>query len=178
MIRTLLWLVAGVLLGLVIHIGVVLALPSLASRDVWTRLADTIQPSAMTVLPAPHADEANPLRLDPEIAYGVCRMNLTTAPGALTGVLPDAFWSLAVYDRSGAAIYSTTNRDGIGRVIDIGVFNPAQTRLLARQQLDVADPLEEPAMAQAVVVRLAPPHAVMRARFEAALAALSCGALG
>lgn len=181
MIRTLVWLVAGVLLGCVVHIAVVLAMPALASRDIWTRLADSARAGVVTVLPAPQPEVPNPLRLDPEIAYGVCRMDLTTAPGVLTGVLPNAFWSVAVYDRSGAVIYSTTNRDGIGQVLDIGIFNPSQTRLLAQQRLEVAEGLlivESQSDDVIVTVRLAPPHPSMRARFEAALAALSCGAMG
>ena len=181
MIRTLVWLVAGALLGLVIHIAVVLAMPTLASRDIWTRLADGVETGKMAVLPVPQPEGDNALRLDPEIAYGVCRMDLATAPGVLTGVLPNAFWSVAVYDRSGTVIYSTTNRDGLGKVLDIGVFNPGQTRLLAQQKLDVEEGLlivESRSDDALVVVRLAPPHPAMRARFEAALAALSCGALG
>lgn len=181
MIRSLLWLVAGVVLGLVIHITVVLALPSLATRDLWTRLADIGTTGSVTVLPAAAQGVPNPLRLDPELAYGVCRLDLTTAPGVLTGVLPNAFWSVAIYDRSGTVIYSTTNRDGIGQVLDIGVFNPSQTRLLAQQRLDIAEGLlivESSSDDVIAVVRLALPHPAMRARFEAALTQLSCGAMG
>lgn len=181
MIRTLVWLVAGALLGLVVHITVVLALPAMASRDIWSRLGTSVTTGSISLLPMPEADKPNPLRLDPELVYGICRMDLAMAPGVLTGVLPNAFWSVAVYDRGGTVIYSTTNRDGIGQVLDIGVFNPGQTRLLAQQRLDVAEGLlivESSTNEVLVVVRLAPPHPAMRARFEAAVTALRCGAMG
>src|SRR5690606_13046100 len=118
------------------------------------------------------ADEPNPLRLDPELTYAVCEIDLRKGPGLLRGTLPLAFWSVAVYAPSGAIIYSTTNRDGIGTTLELGIFNPAQTRLLAEQKLDVAEGLlivEANVDDILAVVRLAPAHQAMRERYEAAL---------
>ena len=75
---------------------------------------------------------------------------------------------------------STTNRDSTSKLLDLGLFNPAQTRLLAEQKLDVAEGLlivEAQEDDLLVVVRLAPPHPAMRARYEKALAGLRCGNL-
>ena len=69
---------------------------------------------------------------------------------------------------------------GVAFVVDLGLFNPAQTRLLAEQKLDVAEGLlivEAQQDDLMVVVRLAPPHPAMRARYEKALAGLKCGNL-
>lgn len=186
MIRTLLWLLAGLLLGAVIHIAVILGLPALASDSIWDRVTALSALSALSaldkpvVLPAVKPGEANPLRLDPELAYAVCQIDLRKGPGTLSGTLPDAFWSLAVYGKSGTVIYSTTNRDSVGQRLDLGIFNPVQTRLLAEQKLDVAEGLlivEAQEDDIFVVVRLAPAHQVMRARYEAALGQLACGNL-
>jgi uncharacterized membrane protein len=128
----------------------------------------------------PRAGEPNPLRLDPELAYAVCRLDLRNGPGFVRGTLPIAFWSVAVYSPSGTVIYSTTGRDGIGSTIELGVFNAAQTRLLAEQQLDVSQGLlivESNVDDVIALVRLAPPHQAMRGRYESALAALNCGNL-
>jgi len=178
MIRTLLWMLGGLMFGVMIHLGVILALPFFASNDIWTRVAGLDALDRIVVLPQVVAGEPNPMQLDPTLAYAVCRMNLSAGPGEVSGVLPQAFWSVAVFDRSGTVIYSTTNRDGIGKTLDLGIFNPAQTRLLAQQQLDIAEGLlvvESPVDDVFAVVRLAPQHAAMRARYEDALNELVCG---
>ncbi|HEV7276125.1 MAG TPA: hypothetical protein VGN80_07555 [Devosiaceae bacterium] len=180
MIRWAIWIAGGLVLGAIIHIAVILSLPLLITESLWTRVSTIDALNRPVVLAAPLAGEPNPLRLDPELAYAVCRIDLRQGPGVVQGLLPQAFWSIAVYGRSGTVIYSTTNRDGIGQVLDLGIFNAAQTRLLAEQQLDIAEGLlivESREDDVIVAVRLAPPHQAMRRRFEADLAKLSCGNL-
>jgi uncharacterized membrane protein len=178
MIRTVIWIVAGVVLGGIIHIAVILSLPALSATAAWDQVTALGADKAAVILPAAKAGEPNPLRLDPDLAYAVCKVDLRKGPGTVSGTLPQAFWSIAVYGRNGTVVYSTTNRDGIGTLLDLGLFNPAQTRLLAEQKLDVAEGLlivEAQEDDLAVVVRLAPPHPEMRARYEKALSGLKCG---
>lgn len=178
MIRPLLWLLAGIVLGGIIHIVVILTLPSLAEQSIWTRVASIDADNRMAILDPVKAGEPNPLGLDPELVYGLCRVDLSKGPAYVRGTLPDAFWSIALFNPSGIVAYSTTNRDGIGQTLDLGIFNAAQTRLLAQQQLDVAEGLlvmESPADKLLVLVRLAPAHQVMRGRFAEALASVQCG---
>lgn len=181
MIRTLLWLVAGAMLGVIVHIVVILILPAYARNDIWTRVSALDVLDNVVVLPAVVAGAPNPMRLDPELAYAVCRIDLGKGPGVVSGTLPDGYWSVAVFDRAGRVVYSTTNRDGLGQSLDLGVFNPAQTLLLARQQLDIAEGLlivESPGDDVFVVVRAAPPYPSVRTRYEAALSELVCGNIG
>lgn len=177
MVRTTLYILAGILLGLLIHLVVILTLPGFASNNVAAKLA-TIGQLNKTVLLADVAPGApNPLRLDPSVAYAMCRLDLHSGPGEVTGTLPLAFWSVAVYDTSGTVLYSTTNRDGIGQTLDVGVFDPAQTRLLAEQKIDVAVGLlivEAHSDEIFVVVRLAPEQPVMLDRYKAQLGKLGC----
>lgn len=178
MIRPLLWLLGGVVLGGIIHIIVILTLPNLAEQTIWTRVADIDADNRMAILPAVQPGQPNPLGLDPEMVYGLCRVDLSAGPTYVQGTLPDAFWSVALFNPSGIVAYSTTNRDGIGQTLELGIFNAAQTRLLAQQQLDVAEGVlvvESPSDKLLVLVRLAPPHQAMRARFSDALAAVTCG---
>jgi len=180
MIRTGLWILAGLVLGGIIHIVVILLLPALSATAAWDRVMALGPAEGTQVLAAVAADQPNPLRLDPELAYAICRVDLRKGPGTVVGSLPQAFWSVAVYGRNGTVIYSTTNRDSTSNLLDLGLFNAAQTRLLAEQKLDVAEGLlivEAQKDDLMVVVRLAPPHLAMRARYEQALAALRCGNL-
>jgi uncharacterized membrane protein len=178
MIRTALWIFAGLVLGGIIHIAVILALPALTGGSVWSQVSALGALNKPVVLPTAQAGEPNPLRLDPELAYAVCRIDLRQGPGVVAGTLPQAFWSVAVYGHAGNVLYSTTNRDGIGQNLDLGIFNQAQTRLLAEQKLDVAEGLlivESRDDDVYIVVRLAPAHQIMRARYEAQLQTLRCG---
>jgi uncharacterized membrane protein len=180
MIRTLLWICAGLVLGGIIHIAVILMLPALSATSAWDQVNAMGVTDGAKVLPAVAAGQPNPLRLDPEFTYAVCRLDLRKGPGTVSGNLPQGFWSIAVYGRNGTVIYSTTNRDAANNLLDLGLFNAAQTRLLAEQKLDVAEGLlivesqEDDLM---VVVRLAPPHPAMRARYEKALSTVTCGNL-
>jgi uncharacterized membrane protein len=177
MVRTTLYVLAGVLLGLLIHLVVILTLPGLASNNVAAKLATIGQLNKTVVLADVAPGAANPLRLDPGLAYAMCRLDLRNGPGEVNGTLPLAFWSVTVYDRSGTVLYSTTNRDGIGQTLDLGVFDPGQTRLLAEQKIDVADGLlivEANSDEIFVVVRLAPEQPAMRDRYKAQLAKLGC----
>ncbi|RYE87144.1 MAG: hypothetical protein EOP19_05010 [Hyphomicrobiales bacterium] len=177
MIRTALWVFAGLVLGGIIHITVILALPALTGGSVWSQVSAMGALNKSVVLPAVQPGQPNPLKLDPELSYAVCQIDLSNGPGVVTGTLPQAFWSVSVYNHAGVVLYSTTNRDGIGQNLDLGIFNQAQTRLLAEQKLDVAEGLlivESRDDDVYVVVRLAPSYQVMRARYEAQLQTLNC----
>ncbi|KKB76425.1 hypothetical protein VW35_16575 [Devosia soli] len=178
MMRIILWLVGGVLLGGIIHVVVILTLPMLAEETTWSRLSAYEAENKMLVLPEIKAGEPNPLGLDPELVYGLCQVDLSQGPVYLSGILPDAFWSLAIFNEAGTVTYSTTNRDGIGQTVELGIFNQAQTRLLAQQQLDIEEGLlvvEAESDRLALVLRLAPPHEAVRARFAERLSAIRCG---
>lgn len=178
MTRTILWIGAGLLLGLIIHLIVVLSLPGLASNSAWDKISRMAAANQFVVLDQPEAGTDNPFLLDPELAYAVCQIDLREGPGVVSGILPDAFWSVTVFDRAGRAVYGTTNRSGIGQSLQLGIFNPAQTRLLAEQQLDITEGLlvvEARSDDIFVSVRIAPAFPALIGRYREALAQLSCG---
>ncbi len=177
MIRLALWALAGIVLGLVIHLAVILTLPLVAEDRLWNRLAEQGGVGEVFVLEHPEPGEPNPLQLDPELVYAACRYDLSQGPGVFSGELPIDFWSIGVFDHEGRSVYSTTNRSGVGTALELGIFNPAQTRLLAEQQFEIEQGLlivESPVDEIVAVVRLAVPHPVMRPRYEDALRNLSC----
>lgn len=177
MTRLLVWILGGVLLGGLIHLIVILTLPGAATRDIWNRLAAYDAVEQIVVLDDIAPGEPNPLGLDPELLYGVCQLDLRDGPGVINGQLPLSFWSVAVFNRQGHVIYSTTNRSGSGQMLDMGIFNPAQTRLLAEQRFEIEEGLlivEAPGNDVFVTLRLAPPHPAMRDRYRDQLAALRC----
>ena len=95
----------------------------------------------------------------------------------MTGPLPDQFWSVAVFDVHGVAIFSTTHRAASDNTLNLGIFNPAQTRLLAEREIASMDDLlvvESPGNQVFVTIRLAPPHAALLPSYRKAFKALSC----
>ncbi|WP_224701714.1 DUF1254 domain-containing protein [Devosia aquimaris] len=178
MTRFLLWLAGGVVLGGIIHLVVILTLPRLAEDTISAHIAALDAADRMVILPPVEAGQPNPLGLDPALIYGVCSIDLTAGPAYLNGVLPEAPWSVALFKSDGVVAYSTTNRDGINQTLKLGIFNAAQTRLLAQQTLDVPDGLlvvEADVDQLFALVRLIPPHDVMRPRFAEALSKVTCG---
>lgn len=175
--RTLIWILGGIVVGIIIHLTVILMLPNFATQDVWARVKALGAEQEIFVLDAVQANAPNPYGLDPKLAYAVCRLDLRKGPGMLTGPLPQAFWSVSVYDSTGVSIYSTTNRSGIGQKLELGIFNPAQTRLLAQQDISIEDGLlvvESPGDDVFVGIRLAPPHDAMLPRYRETLLGLTC----
>jgi uncharacterized membrane protein len=178
MVRSLLYALAGLLLGLLIHLVIILTLPLLAEDSIAKRVDAAAPDIGKTVLLADVTPgDANPLHLDPDLSYAICRLDLRQGPGEVVGTLPTTFWSVAVFDHGGTVIYSTTNRDGIGQSLDLGIFDQAQTRLLAEQRINIDAGLlivEAKDDDVTVLVRLAPPQPAMRDRYESQLAKLGC----
>ena len=84
MIRWLLWLLAGVLLGGIVHLVAVLILPRTATQDAYSRLTPVAPVNAVASVPQPSPQsEAMPF-MDPAFATAVCRYDLSDGPIKLT----------------------------------------------------------------------------------------------
>lgn len=180
MTRTVLWSVSGLVFGLIIHLTLILALPHFQQNTVWASISQIAEPGQLFTLDHPVPAQENSLGLDPELTYAICRFDLSLGPGVLSGPLPDDFWSVGVFDSDGLAVYSTTNRSGVGKSLELGIFNAVQIRLLAEQQIALQEGMliiESPKNEIFVVVRLAPPHPVMWDRYRNELMQLRCGHL-
>ena len=178
MTRLLLWVAAGLILGALFHLVIILILPFYASNDIWARVSAMDAKSRIRVLEPIPPGEPNPLGLDPEIVHAICQLDLNDGPAFVSGDMPSAFWSLGVFDAKSNAIYSTTNRAGVGNRLELGIFNPDQSRQRAEQQLSIEEGLliiESPQSEIFIIVRLAPPYPAMRPRFAEALNGLTCG---
>ena len=80
MIRWLLWLLGGLLLGGIVHLATVLLLPRTATQDAYTRLSATAPANGIMALPAPTPDDALLPFMDPAFATAVCRYDLAAGP--------------------------------------------------------------------------------------------------
>ena len=177
MTRFLLWTLGGVFLGLIIHLVVILNLPRFASNGLYDQVAAITEPAEIKVLDPVAAGSDNPLGLDPAFVTGICRLDLADGAGAVMGLLPDQFWSVAVFDIHGVAIFSTTHRAASENTLNLGIFNPTQTRFLAEREIASQEDLlvvESPGNEVFVTIRLAPPHAALLPAYRTAFDALIC----
>src|SRR4051812_35815986 len=106
MMRLLLWLVAGAVLGGVVHLATVLMLPSLATQDAYSRLEPVSQINAVTLIPAPTPEKAVMPFMDPAFATAVCRYDLTDGPLKFSVPVTAAYTSVSFYSRADVAYYA------------------------------------------------------------------------
>jgi uncharacterized membrane protein len=142
--------ILGLLGAAIVHITVLLLLPAISERDVWSRLADVgglfkvVSVSDQTV-------GERVLRLtDPYFEAAACRFDLTEglAHVRASGRIP--YWSISVYDRNGQNIYSFNDHSTAAGDLDLLVLSPVQMMELRKelpkefeQSVFVETPIEE-----------------------------------
>ena len=84
MIRLVFTIIAGVLLGGVVHLVSVLALPRIATQDAYSRLTPMTKENAVTALPLAEPNNAPMPFMDPAFALAICRYDLSNGPIKLT----------------------------------------------------------------------------------------------
>ena len=92
MIRWLMWIAGGLVLGGIVHLTTIMVLPRTATKDAYARLAPLAPLNGFAVLPAPTPQASSVPFMDPAFATAVCRYYLGKGPVKLKGeVLEFAF---------------------------------------------------------------------------------------
>jgi len=178
MSRIVLWSLGGIVLGVVLHLVAILSMPTFVTRSVWSKVLELDNFEKIVVLENIEALSSNPLKLDPELLYGVCRLDLANGVGILNAQMPGDFWSISIFDATGRAVYGTTNRSIVGQSLKLGIFNDEQIKLLSDQELDIEEGLlivESQLNDVFVVLRVAAPYKAVRGRYREQLAKAICG---
>ena len=145
--KRLLYLTAVTLLiAGIVHILILLLIPSYAAKDAWAKLdsADNFWKFA-SVSSSTRDDVAIPL-LDPAFSISACRFDLNEAPLKVQANGNLAFWSVAIFDRWGRNIYSFNDRTAIEGQLSLLVVNAVQ---MARLRKDQPDELKESVLVEA-----------------------------
>src|ERR1700761_2726139 len=177
MIRLLFTVIAGVLLGGVVHLVSVLALPRIASQDAYSRLSAITKLNAVT--PLPLADPGNNLMpyMDPAFAMAICRYDLSGGPLKLTVPVSQAYTSVSFYTRSDVAYYALNTRSAGRRVIELDLMTEAQHADLPEDEdVTAADRLiiDSPSTTGLIVLKALAAEPGLSPRARAPLAAWSC----
>jgi len=176
--RTLVFVIGGILLAGIIHIGIVFMVPFFASNDAWAEMRRFGRDGEFHMLPFPQAG-AEPLAgLDPQMIYAVCRFVLEEGPVRITASLPDDFWSIAVFDRRGRNLYSLNDRSAESSQLDLAVLTPVQVAELRQdppESLETAVVVELPIEVGFALLRVFVPDGSFLPGATAALATANCG---
>jgi len=176
-IRLAFTIIAGVLLGAIVHLVSVLALPRIASQDAYSRLTPTTKLNAVTQLPP--ADPSYTLMpyMDPAFAVAVCRYDLSDGPIKLTVPVSQAYTSVSFYTRNEVAYYAINDRSAGKKVIELDLMTEAQHNDLPEDEdVTAADRLiiDSPSSTGLIVMKALAPEPGLMPPAQASLAASNC----
>ncbi len=177
MIRLGLLLLAGLLLGGVVHFATVIVLPRTATQDAYARLAPITPVNAVAPLPEPTSNQALMPLMDPAMATAICRYDLSKGPLKVTVPVSPAYTSISFYTRSDIAYYAINDHAAGRRVVELDLMTTAQREQLPEEEdVTAADRLivESPRDTGLIAIRALAPEPGLMPRAQAAVAAATC----
>ncbi len=168
MIRLPLWILGALLLGGIVHLSTVLAMPGAATQDAYSRLAPLAPPAAPTaIMPF----------MDPAFAVAVCRYDLSSGALKLNAPVSQAYTSVTFYTRNSVAYYAINDRAAGRRAIELDLMTPEQhAQMPEEEDVTAADRLiiESPTTTGLIVLRALAPEPGFMAKARGALAGAQC----
>ncbi|MGD0024653.1 MAG: DUF1254 domain-containing protein [Xanthobacteraceae bacterium] len=177
MIRWLLWILGGILLGGIVHLATVLAMPQAATQDAYSRLAPLTPVNAMVPLAAPTAQASIMPFMDPAFAAAVCRYDLSNGSIKLNAPVSQAYTSVTFYTRNSVAYYAINDRAAGRRAIELDLMTAEQhAQVPEEQDVTAADRLiiESPTTTGLIVLRALAPEPGLMPMARRALADAQC----
>jgi uncharacterized membrane protein len=177
MIRALMWLLAAILLGGIVHLSTVLAMPQAAKQDAYSRLVPITPVNTVVPLAAPTPANAVMPFMDPAFATAVCRYDLSGGSLKLTTPVSQAYTSVTFYTRKSVAYYAINDRAAGRRTIELDLMTPEQhAEMPEEEDVTAADRLiiDSPDTAGLIVLRALAPEPGLMAAARRALAGATC----
>lgn len=177
MIRLLFAILGGVVLGGVVHLVSVLALPHVATKDAYSRLLPVTALNTVTQLPAAEPSNALIPFQDPALATAVCRYDLSSGSVKLTVPVSQAYTSVSFYTRNEVAYYAINDRSAGRRIIELDLMTPEQRAELPEEEdVTAADRLiiESPTKTGLIVMKALATEPDLMTQARASLAASTC----
>jgi len=155
-IRWLLWLLSGLLLGGIVHIATILYLPNSATQNAYARVSAMAPVNRVVPLPMPSPDKSVLPLMDPAFTAAVCRYDLGDGPLKLTTPVSPAYTSVTFYTNKDVAYYAINDRAAGRRTIELDLMTSAQrAQLPDDEEVAAADRLivESPSRTGLIVLR-------------------------
>jgi uncharacterized membrane protein len=176
-IRTLLWILSGLILGGIVHLSTVLAMPQAATQDAYSRLTPLTPVNTMVPLAAPSVGTTIMPFMDPAFAAAVCRYDLSNGSIKLTAPVSQAYTSVTFYTKKSVAYYAINDRAAGRRTIELDLMTPEQHADMPEEDdVTAADRLiiESPGKVGLIVLRALAPEPGLMPMARRALAAAKC----
>jgi uncharacterized membrane protein len=179
MMRLAIWCVAGLMIGLVVHLAILLAVPSIATRGAVDRLAGLAAEGGFRLVARPTPTESALPRLDPSMRMAVCGYDLGRGPVHIRAPLTGAFLSVSFHTPDGLSFYALTDRSAADGAIELTLYSSLQLAdVRAREGPDTPEALrvEAPAPTGLAVIRALVPEQGYGPGIEQVLAGAECAA--
>ena len=177
MIRLAFTILAGVLLGGIVHLVSVLALPRIATQDAYSRLSTLTKENTVTPLAQAEPNNAPMPFMDPAFAVAICRYDLGSGPLKLTVPVSQAYTSVSFYTRNEVAYYAINDRSAGKKVIELDLMTEAQHDDLPEDEnVTAADRLiiDSPSSTGLIVLKALAPEPGLMPQAQATLVASKC----
>jgi uncharacterized membrane protein len=177
MIRWALIIVVGAVLGAIVHLTTIMALPRTATQDAYARLAAIAPVNTVVPVPPPTPDNALMPFMDPAFAGAVCRYDLSRGPLKFTTPVSLAYTSVSFYTRNDIAYYAINDRAAGRRTIDLELMTPDQhAEVPEDEEITAADRLivESPTLTGLIAIRALAPEPGLMPMARGAVAAARC----
>ena len=177
MIRWLFTILGGIVLGGIVHLVSVLALPRVATNDAYSRLTQISRVNDVTMLPLAQPRNALMPFQDPAFATAVCRYDLSGGSIKLTVPVNQAYTSVSFYTRNEVPYYAINDRSAGRKVIELDLMTAEQHADLPEDEdVTAADRLiiESPSTRGMIVLRALAPEPGLMPMARRALANAQC----
>ena len=169
---------SGLVLGGLVHIVSIFALPQLAQDDAYARLLKIGKANQIIQVPEPTPFEEVLPRLDPAFAFAACVFDLSRGPLQISVPTTPDLTSVAFYTRQGRVFYSLNDRAAGRGTIDLQLMTGPQRAVLPpSEDITAADRLiiESPAEYGIVFIRALVRENGARNHIRTLLANARCG---
>ncbi|HLL29075.1 MAG TPA: DUF1254 domain-containing protein [Xanthobacteraceae bacterium] len=174
-------LIAGLVLGGLVHIVTTLTMPRLASEDAFARLARLGPPNVVQMVPDPTPTQTVLPRMDPSFLSAVCVYDLSSSALRLRVPTTEDYTSISFYTRYGLAYYALNDHAAGARTIELQVMTAAQRAALPEDEdITAADRLivESPTAEGTIMIRALVRDRGNREAIRARLTEANCSPIG
>lgn len=133
---------AGVLLGGIVHILIILLIPHEASKDAWSEINRLGAQDVFHLLPLSQTGANGLSEQDPFMLQAVCRFSTTDAAREIKASIQAPFWSIGLFNPLGISLFSANDSASDERNLRLLVITPLQLAGLEdNQDVDFSDAL-------------------------------------
>ncbi len=171
---------AGIIGAVLLHVIIILAVPSFTGLDAFSRVLDLGETNQFHTLEV-KKPEGGLAVSTPFMYEAVCAFSVSNGPVLLTAEGTPRFWSAAIYDTASNEVFSMNDRTSIGGVMSVIAGTPAQIAHLRNSGaggLDRSILIETPDTESYAVVRAFYPTKSLADTASAFVRSATCRAMG